>query len=181
MTASTYGPLRTGRTRAVRLSPGGTAILVSILITILPSTLGCSAPKVPETLVMDIIIASVSYDRQWTVANLYPGNYDSSSYSSGSLTPADTQLLRSMLRDHFTYQCAYNGDKATIVADISNSGILEWLNVHKLQLKASYDLQDRSRMRIYLRFKGGRWWLVDCIPDSGGTQTPGYEDWPQLP
>jgi len=154
------------------------AIFLSLLVCLLGSQLACSPPKVSERFIEDVIVASVGFDRKWEVANLYPGSFDSSSYSGTALTATEEELVRGMLKGHYSYRSAYKGDKATIVVDISDTGVVEWINVNKLRLIPAYEFEDKSVIRIYLRYKHGRWWLVDQFPHSKGEKVPGYEDWP---
>lgn len=154
--------------------------LLTILCIIVITGCNSVSPKdsqVPEELLEKVIIARETGQNGWIYENAY--------WPNGSPTPRDDwidrtsysdserEILLGLLRGNYSYRSNYDGLKATIVVDISETGIPEWKNVNKFRRQAdiSSSSQKYYRNRVfYFIYKNRKWRYVFI---AGGP------DWPE--
>ena len=150
-------------------------VILLVCMEILAAMCGCSRPPVPQKLIEDLTIASVILDEQFLRDHMLGSSNGSPELD---LFPAsEIDVLRQMLKANYSSAVSYRGDKATVLVDISNSGIIEWFNVNKLKTRPDAFFDVKRYRVLCLQYSKGRWFYCD---DRGISQGP-LKGWPDIP
>ncbi len=131
-----------------------------------------SYPPIDQNFIEEIIIANVIHDNEYIKYHLLGSSGGTSELTLFS--EREIEELKQMLASNYISAISYDGDKATVVVNIADSGIIEWYNVNKLLVNPDLHVNLMRIKIIYFQYKSGRWWLIDYRP----TNMPRPLGWP---
>ena len=144
------------------------------LVTLLVLS-GCTVPEVPKDLIEDLVIADIISDFDFLLFHTLGSNEGKSDLSKIPLQ--ELERVQEMLEDNYSFDVSYNKDKATVLVDISDTGLIEWFNVKKLRIAPTFDFDERRYKVMYMQYDNGRWNLITFQLLS---QAP-ITGWPEIP
>ena len=120
-----------------------------------------------ESFVIDATIAEFTYDLIWTHDNVYREevvNWSEQERRSSSLslyTEEDIEIIRPMIEEGLTYTVTDSNDKIRIRADLSETGVLDWVYINKRKRDPVEIYPDRWRyVDFVIIFSDGRYWMA---------------------
>jgi hypothetical protein len=92
-------------------------------------------------------------------------------YPSHRYTEAEQNMLKQMIQDKWRYHVKYHGTRAVAVVDLSDTGVIQWVNTNQSGFPADFHFAEDSKRFFAFEFRDGKWWLRDTIVPS---------DWPEF-
>lgn len=164
-------------------------IYLALLFTVTCAYLGgCTAstniPPVPDELIETVVIAWETGQGGWIYENAYwyggpPESLRDYWIDKTTYTDSEREILLEMLRDNYTYRANYDGTKATIVVDITETGIPEWENVNKMGLPPTIQPTIRhyyKNMLFHFFYQNGKWLYYANPGDASDWPEPEFVD-----
>jgi hypothetical protein len=135
--------------------------------------LSCANPSaIAHSFINEAIIAELTADANWTEANVdwyfFTPTHERS--DPGYYSDSERQEMLNLMDNRCQYNISYHGNKCTVVADFSESGVAEWKERRKYHnyspQRVRHWRESYRNIVVHFIYSRNRWWYVPVVDGS---------------